>query len=83
MPNIENINKLIEVLKSDRAKDHFNMRFWLANAQGWKVLPSEINECGTVACIGGWCTIIRYEENINIFHDTWHKPKEWLGLVEV
>ena len=65
MPNIENINKLIEVLKSDRAKDHFNMNAWFDNGRDYSGCPSEINECGTVACIGGWCNVLQYEENMD------------------
>jgi len=83
MPNIENINKLIEVLKSDRAKDHFNMNFWFGNEKGYSLLPSEINECGTVACIGGWCNVLQYEEKADKFYNVHYQDsdaRDWLGL---
>lgn len=83
MPNIENINKLIEVLKSDRAKNHFNMSVWLDNGKSYPPLPSEINKCGTVACIGGWCNVLQYEENPDKFYAADYQALEetdWLGL---
>ena len=64
--NIENINLLIDTLRSPRAAGHFDMNQWLVNAEG-EEFPDDvskkavINECGTVACIGGWCDVLAEE----------------------
>lgn len=59
--NIENMNKLIDLLKSDEVKGHFNMEFdYLTDLHN----PA----CGTACCIGGWITYKFYNRDNIMCH---------------
>lgn len=77
--NIENFNKLIEVLESDYAQDHFDMRNWITD-YGGVIEYKETITCGTAACIGGWCGVIREAEGEKCSPDS-TDTFAWLGLV--
>lgn len=67
--NVENILKLAEVLESPAAEEHFDMSSWLDH-NGDHDLPDEITynemikDCGTVACIAGWATVLAKGDEI-------------------
>lgn len=79
--NIENFNKLIEVLESDYALKHFDMSDWSSQRAGDDPIKyKEYEDCNTAACIGGWCDIIREAEGEKCFPDS-TDTFAWLGLV--
>lgn len=54
--NIENINKLIDFLKT-LPPENFDHNTWAANYQNINEIPGR-GLCGTIACIAGWTTIL-------------------------
>ncbi len=85
--NIENINLLIDTLRSPRAAGHFDMNQWLVDAEGKEFTDTVskkavINECGTVACIGGWCDVLAEEQGFTTSdqHSSVSYAAEWLGI---
>lgn len=70
--NKERLLQLAEVLESDRAESHFNMNLWLsengrfARSEVCSLQHFNIEDCGAVACIGGW-TVILFPEEAALF----------------
>ena len=71
MVNKENIQSLIELM--EKVADNgikFNMQFWLVEFEN---VPEK--ECGTVACIGGFCDMAMRQKELEI-------PLSWENLLE-
>lgn len=73
MPNTENINRLIEAIRTEE-RAAFNMNWWIIKKTGDEdiddyAIPRELKDvieahpCGTVACIGGFCNLLVDEPN--------------------
>ena len=59
MANKENIQSLIELM--ERIADNeikFDMQFWIVELQ------NRVEECGTLACIGGFCDMVMREKEL-------------------
>ena len=59
MANKENIQSLIELM--ERIADNeikFDMQFWIVELQ------NPVEECGTLACIGGFCDMVMREKEL-------------------
>lgn len=58
MVNVHNVDRVIAAIRGEFREDvGFNMNFWTDNIDNVEEDHSGRN-CGTVACIGGWCNII-------------------------
>ena len=83
--NRENIQKLINVLKSEDNPVAFGMNGWFNhNLEGVEI--SEISNtvrdhaCGTVACIAGQAMILLLEEDFPVRSNIHTTAAAWLGL---
>lgn len=82
--NIDNVNLLITTLEAIKEGDErgFNMNVW-DNHDGFESYREEDdnsgNDCGTVACMGGWCNALDKSKRIE-YWDTEKTAGEWLGL---
>ncbi len=81
MANKERLIQLAEVLESERAEKHFNMNTWFANKRYErpnKPMGIAIQDCGTIACIGGWAEVIA-NADLN-WTDKQIEANKWLDL---
>jgi hypothetical protein len=73
--NIKNLTKLVKVLESDKAQEHFNMSVVCTGP--------DINTCGAVACIGGWANLIQHGDKAYAGdYRPLYEAGNWLGLAE-
>ncbi len=83
--NIKNIQKLIDLLKSDDNPVGFEMSNWFMH-QNKSVLVSDIKDvikdhsCGTVACIAGHAMVLLLEEDFPLRSSVSHTAADWLEL---
>jgi hypothetical protein len=84
--NIENLTKLAEVLESDEAQDHFNLRHWIHHNGEHDIdadmpVGAAIKDCGTVACIAGWAAVLANPDKPwGEFFGAKRKAALWLDL---
>ena len=59
MANKENIQSLIELMEKVADNEiKFDMQFWMIELQ------NPVEECGTLACIGGFCDIVMRQKEL-------------------
>jgi hypothetical protein len=79
MPNAENINKLISVLKG-LPDEKFNISEWYTDIRyGSRKYTYE--HCNTAACVAGWAAAVKHDfKPVEITASMEYEVAEWLGV---
>jgi len=72
--NIANLDRLISHLEG-LPEERFNMGHVFTNADRRHNIRRSFNECGTAACLAGWCLVIMGPEEKGSY-----KARDWLNL---